>query len=130
MTYFIYYIILDTKYNVKQNKREKPIKAQDFLDPFTFLHIYWSEGVKPMNPDRPIVCVAAIGSMTLCMKAQRVLSAAGINAHVISLSPEETKRGCAFGISFPTNVQPIAAAQLRRAKIPVSEYFTKEHRMP
>ncbi len=79
-----------------------------------------------MNPDRPFMCVAAIGSMTLCLKAQRVLGAAGISARVISLSPEETRRGCAFGVSFPASVQTVAAAQLRHARIPVSEYVTKE----
>ncbi len=83
-----------------------------------------------MNPDRSFVCVAAIGSMTLCMKAQRVLGAAGIHARVISLSPEETRRGCAFGVSFPVQAQVVAAAQLRHAKIPVSEYFTKELHLP
>lgn len=83
-----------------------------------------------MSPVRSFACVAAIGSMTLCMKAQRVLAATGIHARVISLSPEETKRGCAFGISFPLDAQVVAAAQLRQAKIPVSEYFTKELTFP
>lgn len=83
-----------------------------------------------MNPDSALTCIAAIGSMTLCMKAQRILAASGIRARVVSLSPEETKRGCAFGISFPVNTQVAAAAQLNRAGIPVSEYFTKEIRIP
>ncbi len=83
-----------------------------------------------MKPEQPFVCIAAIGSMTLCLKAQRILSAVGINARVISLSPEETRRGCAFGVSFAAGLQSIAATQLRRAKIPVSEYFTKEIGIP
>ncbi len=83
-----------------------------------------------MDPTRPLACVAAIGSMTLCMKAQRLLGSVGINARVISLSPEETRRGCAFGIAFPQSMQSVAAAQLRRAKIPVSEYLIKEIGIP
>ena len=83
-----------------------------------------------MNPQQPFVCVAAIGSMTLCMKAQRVLSTAGINARIISLSPEETRHGCAYGVSFAAGMQATVATQLRRARIPVSEYFTKELGIP
>ena len=44
--------------------------------------------------------VAAIGSMTAAIKAQRTLAASGIASEVISLSPGETRRGCAYGIEF------------------------------
>ena len=71
------------------------------------------------------LCVAAIGGMTLCVKAQRILLSGGIKAEVVSLLPEETRRGCAFGVAFPRTSESEAKALLRYAKIPVSQYFTK-----
>ena len=69
--------------------------------------------------------IAAIGSMTAAIKAQRVLTRAGIRTEIISLSPEETKRGCAYGISFPVSKANAVRSALRAAKIPVSEYLQK-----
>lgn len=74
------------------------------------------------------ICVAAIGSMTLCVKAQRLLLSNGIKGDIISLLPEETRRGCAFGVSFPIAREGEVRALLRRAQIPVSQYFKKEER--
>ena len=80
-----------------------------------------------MKQEQTLVCVAAIGSMTLCLKAERILLAAGMHAHVISLSPGETKRGCAFGVAFPCTDRSHAASLLRSQKLPVSEYLVKEN---
>ena len=71
------------------------------------------------------LCVAAIGSMTLCVKAQRILLSGGIKAEVVSLLPEETRRGCAYGVAFPRASESEAKALLRRANISVTQYFTK-----
>lgn len=83
-----------------------------------------------MKQEQFVTCVAAIGSMTLCLKAERILLAAGIRAHVISLSPGETRRGCAFGVAFPCAVRGNVAALLRGHKLSVSEYLTKEKGFP
>lgn len=72
------------------------------------------------------MCIAAIGSMTLCLKAERILLSNGVQAHVISLSPGETRRGCAYGVAFPCVMHKNVASLLRVHKISVSEYLTKE----
>ena len=80
-----------------------------------------------MKQEQTLVCVAAIGSMTLCLKAERMLLASGIRAHVISLSPGETRRGCAFGVAFSCADRNNVATLLRSQKFPVSEYLVKEN---
>ena len=83
-----------------------------------------------MSSDTPHVCVAAIGSMTLCIKAQRALLDNGIAAHVIALSPRETRNGCAYGVAFAQGAERNARAVLSNARIPVSQYFTKDKGAP
>ncbi len=70
-------------------------------------------------------CVAAVGSMTAAIKAQRVLLSHGIDAEVVALAPEETRRGCAYGTEFPTADEPTARAALRGAGISVSQYILR-----
>lgn len=79
-----------------------------------------------MNKDLSFTCVAAIGSMTLCLKAERILLSNGLQARVISLSPDQTRRGCAYGVAFPCAMHKNVASLLRAHKISVSEYLTKE----
>lgn len=69
--------------------------------------------------------VAAIGSMTAAIKAQRVLTASGIAAEIISLSPNETRRGCAYGIEYAMALDTNVRSALRAARISVSQYFRK-----
>ena len=69
--------------------------------------------------------VAAIGSMTAAIKAQRTLAASGIASEVISLSPGETRRGCAYGIEYPARLDASVRSTLRAARISVSQYFRK-----
>ncbi len=83
-----------------------------------------------MKQEQSFTCVAAIGSMTLCLKAERILLTMGIPAHVISLSPGETRRGCAFGVTFPCAMRGNVASLFRAHKLPVSEYLTKENVLP
>ena len=71
------------------------------------------------------VFVAAIGSMTAAVKAQRALLAAGIHAEVIALSPHQTRRGCAYGVEFPHVLEHEARAALRDARVSVSQYIEK-----
>lgn len=83
-----------------------------------------------MQRDYSFCCVAAIGSMTLCIKAQHALLDHGIAARVISLLPRETRRGCAFGVSFACESDVAAHAILRKAGIPVSQFFKREGNAP
>ena len=69
--------------------------------------------------------VAAIGSMTAAIKAQRVLASNGIATEIISLSPGETRRGCAYGIEYPFLLDTNVRNALRAARISVSQYFRK-----
>ena len=70
-------------------------------------------------------CVAAVGSMTAAIKAQRVLLSFGIDAEVVALAPEETRRGCAYGVEFAAASENAARAAFRAARISVSQYILK-----
>lgn len=70
--------------------------------------------------------IAAIGSMTAAIKAQHILSKAGIDSQVISLSPEQTRRGCAYGIAFSASKESLARTALRNARVRVSQYLRKD----
>lgn len=70
-------------------------------------------------------CVAAIGAMTGAVKAQRALLSVGIAAEVVALSPEQTKRGCAYGVEFPCDRETEVRAALRAARVSVSQYISK-----
>ena len=71
------------------------------------------------------VCTAAIGPMTMAIKAQRALLDAGISAEVRALSPAQTKRGCAYGITFPCTAWKAVRALLSAAGVSVSQYLGK-----
>ena len=47
------------------------------------------------------LCRIALGSMTVAMKAQRILSRNAIRADVVKISSEQSlKKGCVYGIEF------------------------------
>ena len=46
------------------------------------------------------LCRIALGSMTVAMKAQRILSRSAIRADVVKISSDESKKGCVYGIEF------------------------------
>lgn len=71
-------------------------------------------------------CVAAIGSLTLAVKAQNALLSESVRAAVRSLSPGETRGGCAFGVTFPCEEEGKVRAILRREKIGVRQLLRKE----
>ncbi len=77
------------------------------------------------SPVTTPICTAAMGGMTLAQKAERALLAAGIAAEIVSLSPDETKRGCAFGVNFPCTMTNAARDALRRARIAPSQYLER-----
>lgn len=70
-------------------------------------------------------CVAALGSMTMTIKASHVLSAAGIRAQVIGLSATQTKRGCSYGVAFPCEQAQNAKTLLKNARLPVTQYLQR-----
>lgn len=71
-------------------------------------------------------CVAAIGSLSLAVKAQNALLSESVRAAVRSLSPSETRGGCAFGVAFPCEEEGKVRAILRREKIGVRQLLRKE----
>ena len=70
-------------------------------------------------------CRAALGATSAAVRAERVLREAGISCEVIALSPQETRRGCAFGIEFACGDEARVRAVLRAARITVSQYLKK-----
>ena len=68
----------------------------------------------------------AIGSLTLAVKAQNALLSESVRAAVRSLSPGETRGGCAFGVAFPCEEEGKVRAILRREKIGVRQLLRKE----
>lgn len=72
-------------------------------------------------------CVAALGSMTVAVKATRVLAARGIFAEVIGLSASETKRGCAYGISFDCDAAELVRSTLKAGGVQVTQYLQRGH---
>ena len=70
-------------------------------------------------------CVGALSSMTLAVKATRALAAHGIFSEVIGLSAAETRRGCAYGISFDCDAADRVRAILKSNAISVSQYLQR-----
>lgn len=70
-------------------------------------------------------CVGALGTMTVALQATRALAKHGIFAEVIGLAASETKRGCAYGISFDCAALDTVRAALKTEEITVSQYLQR-----
>ena len=70
-------------------------------------------------------CVGAIGTMTAALRATRTLASHGIFAEVIGLSANETKRGCAFGVSVDCAMLDQVRVALKSDGISVSQYLQR-----
>ena len=70
-------------------------------------------------------CIAAIGSMTMAIKAQRALLNQGLAARVVALSPGETKHGCAYGVGFSCALESGVRATLQGAHIAASQFMKR-----
>lgn len=46
------------------------------------------------------MCAIALKSMTYALKAKRALDDFYINAEIVKLEPNMTKKGCAYGVKF------------------------------
>ena len=68
-------------------------------------------------------CTAAIGSLTLAMKAQSVLSDKGLESKIVKLDPSMTRRGCAYGIEYPCEIHNAVRSAFNTANISVSSYL-------
>lgn len=75
----------------------------------------------PFSP----TCIAALGSMTAAIKAQHILLSLGYSADVVALSPEQTRRGCAYGVSFACKVEAEVRRALRAGGVSVSQYIKR-----
>ena len=69
--------------------------------------------------------MGALESMTAAVKATRTLAKQGIFAEVIGLSANETKRGCAYGVSFDCDAIDTVRAALRGSGITVTQYLQR-----
>ena len=68
-------------------------------------------------------CTAAIGSLTLAMKAKSALDEAGVYCKIVKLDPSMTRRGCAYGIEYDCENHRAVRSAFNTAKISVSSYI-------
>ena len=68
-------------------------------------------------------CVAAIGSMTQALAAQRVLNAEGFLTEVEAVDPTKTRRGCSYGVSFSCVYEKRIREILKRAGLRVRSAY-------
>lgn len=68
-------------------------------------------------------CTAALASLTYAMKAQSVLSAAGLYTDIVKLDPARSKRGCAYGVQFECDSSDKVRQALKSSGVSVSRYI-------
>ncbi len=68
-------------------------------------------------------CTAAMASLTYAMKAQRIMSAAGLHSDIVKLDSSRTKRGCAYGLQFECDQTDRVRRILREGGVTVREYL-------
>ena len=61
-----------------------------------------------------MICISAKKSMTHAVRAKRILNTAGISSEVVTLDGSVTKRGCAYGVSFPCEMTARVQELLKR----------------
>lgn len=64
--------------------------------------------------------------MTHAVKAKRVLSVAGIPCDIVSIDSSVTKRGCAYGVSYPCEMTERVQDILRRYGLDYGEIIGNE----
>lgn len=68
-------------------------------------------------------CTAAIGSLTLAMKAKSALDNIRVNGKIVKLDPSMTRRGCAYGIEYSCDDHKAVRSAFNMANISVSSYI-------
>ena len=66
------------------------------------------------------ICTAAL---TYAIKAQRALEQGGIGGEIVKLDASMTRRGCAYGVEFPCELQREVRAIMNAEKITVNSYI-------
>lgn len=69
------------------------------------------------------VCTAVTVSMTVALKAQRILAKNAIRAEVIKISGASAKKGCTYGLEFDCALLGNVKAILQDFGIDVKEYL-------
>ncbi len=69
------------------------------------------------------ICTAAIGSLTYAIKAQRSLEQANLSSKIVKLDASMTRRGCAYGVEFPCELQRSVRNVMSAEQIHVSSYI-------
>ena len=65
------------------------------------------------------VCTASLGSMTLAIKARRLLAQNGIEVKVKKLGEKNETRGCVYGIEYPCSLSGNILSIIRSSGIEV-----------
>lgn len=73
-----------------------------------------------------MICISAKKSMTHAVKARRVLESAGIRCEIVNIDSSVTKRGCAYGVSFPCDMKDRVQSLLRRYDLDYGEIIGGE----
>ena len=66
-------------------------------------------------------CIIAISSVNHALRAEKALSAQSMHCKIVKLQPNETKKGCAYGIEISCKDVPSALSFLSNAHISYSE---------
>lgn len=66
-------------------------------------------------------CRVATESMTVAMKAKRILSASAIRAAVVKISSGSSRRGCTYGLEFSCALYGNVSAILSAAGIKIDK---------
>lgn len=65
------------------------------------------------------VCSAVTGSMTMALKAKKILAGVGIRANAVKLSSKSSTRGCVYGVEYPCELSGNVRSMLRSAGIDI-----------
>ncbi|MBQ8310411.1 MAG: DUF3343 domain-containing protein [Clostridia bacterium] len=72
-------------------------------------------------------CYCVMGSMTQAMRAQRVLADAAIRADIVKSDSGESRRGCAYALSYSCAQAVNVRTVLSRAGIRPREFYGGAH---
>jgi len=101
-----------------------PIPGQGDLVNLLSSVIYFIAQAKYMG-GKNMICISAKKSMTHAVRAKRVLAAAGIPCEIVNLDGNVTKKGCAFGVSFPCGMTEKVQSILHRYDLDYGEIIGK-----
>lgn len=74
-------------------------------------------------------CTASMSSGTIAQKAQRLLHSNGIDARVVKLDAEKSRRGCSYGVEFSCAQLEKAKSILRRGGAEAKSFYSGDERL-